>query len=443
MNKQRLLRFLMSAIVFTFIVQSCNAQALSVRLHQLVNSYVDTGWFMGSILVARDGKVLLNKGYGYANLEWKIPNSSTTRFQLASITKQFTAASILLLEDRGKLKTDDSVRKYIPSAPASWNEITIYNLLTHTSGIVDDAVDYEPGRPDRLVFRDRPTNFKPGERWSYSNVGYIVLGCLLERISGQTYADFVQKNIFRRLAMNDSGLDSNVAIIPRRASGYWPRLNGPENAERPNLALGFSAGSLYSTTQDLLRWEEGLFGGKVLTPASLQKMITPFKGDYACGLYVKRVNARLVIEHDGNNIGFNTHLAYYPEDKLAVIILGNLNNAVTRTITDSLAAVVHGSRSVVWAPKEISLPLEVFARYAGTYNFSKYNLEIRRGSTHLTAQFTSGLEFPIFAESETRFYTRKSDLKFEFSKNDRGEFEFVTQWQNGKEVKGQRKRVAH
>jgi CubicO group peptidase (beta-lactamase class C family) len=127
-----------------------------------------------------------------------------------------------------------------------------------------------------LVFNDKPLDFQPGERWAYTNLGYIVLGYLLERISGQTYEEFVQENIFKPLGMKDSGLMSFVTIIPRRASGYWPGSNRIENADRPDARIGFSSGSLYSSTEDLLRWNEGLFGGKLLTPASLRKMTTPF-----------------------------------------------------------------------------------------------------------------------------------------------------------------------
>ena len=181
-----------------------------------------------------------------ADLEWNIPNSAGTRFNIASMTKQFTAASILLLEDRGKLKTDDLVKKYLTDAPAAWDKITIYNLLTHTSGISDDAAKYEPGPPEKLLFRDVPPRFQPGEQWAYTNLGYIVLGYLLEKISGEPYEEFVRQNIFKPLGMNDSGLMSFVTIIPRRASGYWPGSNGIENADRSfDTRIGFSAGSLY------------------------------------------------------------------------------------------------------------------------------------------------------------------------------------------------------
>ena len=184
---KRLFRTLLLATALAILARSSSAQAPGDRLQRVVQPYDDAQMFMGSVLVAENGKIIFSKGYGMADLEWSVPNSPTTRFNIASMTKQFTAASILILEDRGKLKTDDLVKKYLPDAPASWEKITIYHLLTHTSGIREDAAKYEPGTPDKLVFNDRPLNFQPGEQLAYTNLGYIVLGYLLERISGQTY----------------------------------------------------------------------------------------------------------------------------------------------------------------------------------------------------------------------------------------------------------------
>jgi len=159
----------LSAIVFALLAGRCNAQGLPDGMQQVVQPYVDAQMFMGNVLVAKAGKVVFSKSYGMADLEWNVPNSPPTRFNIASMTKQFTAAAILLLEDRGKLKTDDLVKKYLTDAPASWDKITIYHLLTHTSGISDDAAKYEPGIPDKLVFREVPLNFQPGEQWAYTN----------------------------------------------------------------------------------------------------------------------------------------------------------------------------------------------------------------------------------------------------------------------------------
>src|SRR6516164_7420559 len=229
------------------------------RMEQIVQSYVPQQ-FMGSVLVAEDGKILLDKGYGFANLEWQVPNTPTTKFRLGSITKQFTAASILLLEERGKLKVEDPVKKYMQDAPAAWDKITIFHLLTHTSGIPSFTgfPDYRKLEPfattaAELVarFRDKPLDFQPGEKWSYSNSGYVLLGYLIEKISGESYDKFVRENIFTPLGMKDSGYDSNSAIIPHRASGYVSKGDHFEHAGFINMTVPHGAGALYSTSEDL------------------------------------------------------------------------------------------------------------------------------------------------------------------------------------------------
>lgn len=331
----------MLVAVSTALCNTCAEQEPALRMDQNIRPYVDAKQFMGSVLVAQDGKILLSKGYGWANVEWNIPNSPSTKFRLGSITKQFTAASILMLEERGKLTTDDAVRKYMPDAPSTWDKVTIFNLLTHTSGIPNPtpSPSIPPMTPEQLVarFRDKPLDFQPGEKWAYSNAGYVLLGYLLEKVSGQSYQDFVQENIFKPLAMNDSGYDSNSAIIPRRASGYTPSPDGLTNAGFANMTKPFSAGSLYSTTEDLLRWELGLFGGRVLSAESLKKMTTAFKNDYAFGLMVRTVSGHSVIEHTGDITGFRAKMSYYPDDRLIVIVLGNQHALAPGEIATKLA----------------------------------------------------------------------------------------------------------
>ncbi len=244
---------------------------------------------MGSVFVAHGADVILSKGYGAANLEWDVPNTPSTKFRLGSITKQFTAASILLLEERGKLKLDDPIKTYLPDAPAAWDRITVFNLLTHSSGIPNftglpkyktlEPTDAPPAKTIAL-FGDKPLDFPPGEKMSYSNSGYILFGSSSRR-SAAAAMRFVQDNIFTPLGMNDSRYGSNSAIIAHRAAGYSPSPpHGPVNAGCIHMSVPYAAGGLDSTTADLLRWEQGLFGGNLLSPASLQKMLTPFKNDY-------------------------------------------------------------------------------------------------------------------------------------------------------------------
>ena len=439
-----------TAVAALLLGVSFAQQEPTARMEEVVQSYVSAKQFMGSVLVARDGKVLLNQGYGSANLEWGVPNSPTTKFRLGSITKQFTAASVLLLEERGKLKTDDLVKKYIPNAPVAWDKITIFHLLTHTSGIPSftgfpDYASTEAVKttPEKLVerFRDKPLEFQPGEKWNYSNSGYVLLGYLIEKISGQSYSEFLQQNIFDPLGMKDSGYDSNLTIIPHRAEGYTPKPKGLEHAGYIDMSIPFSAGALYSTTEDLLRWEQGLFGGKLLSAASLQKMTTPFKHDYAFGLGVRDDKGHKVIEHGGGIEGFNTQLAYYPDDKLVIVALGNLNGGAPGAITAKLASAAHGERVVLASErKQINVSPNILAAYAGTYELSpNFKFVITLEGDHLESQATGQSRVPLFPESETMFFPKAVDAEIEFVKNDKGEVTEMILHQGGRDTKGVKK----
>ena len=429
---------------------SCLAQDNLPRMEQVVQSYVSNKQFMGAVLIARDQTIVLDKGYGFANLEWNVPNSPTTKFRLGSITKQFTSASIFLLEERGKLKVDDPVKKYMLDAPAAWDKVTVFNLLTHTSGIPSftgfpDYASTEaiPTTPEKLVarFRDKPLEFQPGEKWNYSNSGYVLLGYLIEKISGQPYAKFVQENIFDPLGMKDSGYDSNSALMLRRASGYAPSANGPVNAGYIDMSIPLSAGGLYSTTGDLLRWEQGLFGGKLLSSASLQKMTTPFKNDYACGLAVHMVKGRKLIEHGGGIEGFNTQLSYYPEEKLTVVVLGNLNGSSPGEIASKMAALAHGEKVVLAEErKEIVVPAKILAEYVGSYELGPgFVFVVTLEGEQLVTQITGQPKVPIFAESETMFFPKVVDAEIEFFKNEKDQVTHLVLRQGGRETKALKK----
>lgn len=392
----------------------------------------------------------MDKGYGFANLEWQVSNTPTTKFRLGSITKQFTAASILLLEERGKLKVEDPVKKYMPDAPAAWDKVTIFHLLTHTSGIPSftSFPDYETKQaqsmtPQQLVdwFKDKPLEFEPGTKWNYSNSGYVLLGYLIEKISGQSYADFVQQNIFTPLGMKDSGYDSNSALIEHRASGYSRGKDGPVNAGFVNMTVPLSAGALYSTTEDLLRWEEGLFGGKVLKPESLAKMTTPFKEDYAFGLGVTTTKGHKMIAHNGGIQGFNTSLIYYPDDKLVVAVLANLNGPFADQLAAQLGEVAHGEKVVLASEhKAIAVSPKILAQYVGTYELAPtFSITITLEGDSLMAQATNQRKNPIFAESETLFFLKVVDAQVEFVKNDKGEVTAMILHQNGRDQKGVKK----
>ncbi len=414
-------------------------------MEQVIQSYTANHQFMGSVLVARGTEVLLNKGYGSANLEWDVPNTPATKFRLGSITKQFTAVSILLLQERGKLNMKDPVKKYMADAPVAWDKITIYNLLTHTSGIPNftsfpEYAKWEPfaTTPEETVarFRDKPLDFAPGEKWAYSNSNYLLLGYLIEKITGGTYEKFVRENIFTPLGMQDSGYDSNSAVIAHRAAGYSLGKDGLENAGFVNMTIPHAAGALYSTTGDLLKWEQGLFGGKLLSAASLETMTTPFRNNYACGVAVQTKAGHKAIEHGGGIEGFATSLTYYPDDKLTVVVLGNVASRAPGEIGAKLSSLAHGEAVTLSTErKEIQVSRQVLAKYAGMYGLTpgvEVTMTVEDG--RLMTQITGQPKFELFAESQTKFFLKVIDAKVEFFTDASGAVTHLVIHQGGRDT---------
>jgi CubicO group peptidase (beta-lactamase class C family) len=399
------------------------------RMDQILSSYADLKQLIGNVLVAEDGRVLLDKSYGFANMEWQIPNTVESKFRLGSITKQFTAASILLLEQQGKLSTDDLVKKYMLDAPVTWDKITIYQLLTHTAGIPSftgfpdyHANEVKPYTPEQLVvwFKDKPLDFQPGTEWRYSNSGYVLLGYLIEKISGKAYGQFVKENILDPVGMKDTGYDSSTEIIPHRAMGYSHGPGGQlRNSGYVDMSVPFSAGALYSTTHDLLKWEQALFAEKLLNAVELKKMTSPFKNNYACGLSVAKLpGGQPVIKHAGGIEGFNAVLAYYPDHKLTVMVLSNQNLNVPDEIGDKLAVTAYGGKMVL--PSErvaIAVAPELLAANVGKYKIARdLDLTITLEGAQLMAQVTGQAKAPLFAETPTKFFLKIADAEMEFVK---------------------------
>jgi len=395
------------------------------RIDRAIEARVAGGQFMGSVLIARDGKTLLSKGYGKASLADNLPNTPATKFRLGSVTKQFTAASILLLEEQGKLKLEDPIKKYMPDAPAAWDSITFFYLLTHTAGIPNftsfpeyPSTESVAQTPTQVVarFRDKPLNFPPGSSWEYSNSGYVLLGYLIEKISGQTYAQFVHDNLFAPLGMKDSGYDSSTEKIERHAVGYAPGPGGPVVASYIDMTIPFSAGALYSTTQDMLRWEQALFGGKVLKPSSFAKMTTPFKNNYAMGLGVMTApNGSRVISHNGGIEGFNTNVTYVTPEKLSIIVLANLNGPAADELSADIRKVANGEPVVLSNERKVTpIPADALNRFVGTYRVETgQSYVITRVDDHLRA---SGGPQPIelYPQSATEFFAKGSDVQVAF-----------------------------
>lgn len=421
------------------------------RMTKVVRADADSGQFMGAVLVAKDGKILLDQGFGSANLEWKIANDGDTKFRLGSVTKQFTAVAILLLAEQGKVSLDAPVKTYLADAPASWDKVTVRNLLTHTSGIAEftDMENYTPLKtlattPDKLIarFRDKPLDFQPSEKYRYSNSGYVVLTAIIEKLSGQSYTEFLTANIFKPLGLADTGFDSHAQLIPHRASGYTPKEKGVVvNADYLDMTVPQGAGSLYSTTHDLLKWQTGLFGGKLLKPESLKAYLTPLLRDYALGVNVRQAEGKTTISHSGGIDGFNTWLAYDPDAKITVVVLANLNGAAPSRLGQYLMTLARGGAVVLPSErKAIALPAATLAQYEGTYEVSPTaSFTIRHDGARLLAKMTNQDEKELFAEKADEFFFKDVDAQLVFVRDASGKVTGALSRQNGRETKAARK----
>jgi CubicO group peptidase (beta-lactamase class C family) len=354
------------------------AEGPDSKIDRILNFLTERESFTGAVLVARNGEILLSKGYGLADRDKNLPNTPQMKYRLGSITKQFTAMAILMLQAQNKLRVQDPVCRYIPECPATWQDITIHHLLTHTSGIPDftDFPDYEttkatPSSPLQTIarFKDRPLDFKPGEEWSYSNSGYIVLGYIIEQASGQSYETFLQKNIFEPLQMKNTGYDHNDGSLATGYTGFYDRW---EKADNIDMTIPYAAGGLYSTIEDLYRWDQVLYTEQLVPQDLLNLMFTaqaktPISSlSYGYGWFVGKMNNHQVVSHgdgilnsvavsrsytsnsgngpQGNNDieGFATEIRRYTDDKVTIIILSNRDTTNVGTLSDQIAQLVLG-----------------------------------------------------------------------------------------------------
>jgi CubicO group peptidase (beta-lactamase class C family) len=324
-----------------------------------IRSEVATHFFRGAVLVGIDGKIVFEKAYGSGDEEWGANNTVHTKFRVASLTKQFTAACILLLQERGRLHVHDPISRYLSGLPTAWQEITLHQLLTHTSGIPNSTNRRENARIDRTgatpqqmiaLVGDKPLDFAPGTKWSYSNTGYFLLGMIVEKVSGQSYAGFLRTNIFDPLGMRDSGYDSARDILKERASGYEVIDGHIANANFIDMSVPFSAGGIYSTVEDLFRWNQALAeDGKLLSAESRKQMFTEYpeathEGQhYGYGVVISRLKfGRLLYYHGGGVEGFSSSIQRYPEDRVCIVILSNLDSYKPWELGDHIASGLFG-----------------------------------------------------------------------------------------------------
>jgi len=288
--------------------------------------------FSGNVLVAVDGKPIFKKSYGYANIELNVKNNFETKFRIGSVTKQFTAMAIMILHEQGKLNVDDKLSKYISDIPKIWEDITIHQLLTHTSGIMHSWSLKEFRESQSLhtniqdvieMFKDQPLIGIPGDTFNYSGTGYFILSSLIEKVSGKTYEDFLKNEIFNKIEMVNSGSDRPKKIIDNRASGYVTDSIKTYNAPYIFMPILTGGGDLYSTLDDFLKWDQSLYNNLLITKESKEKMFKPELNNYAYGWKVIKNDTLYVTEHTGGVPGFASKISRFPNDKLLIVIFSN------------------------------------------------------------------------------------------------------------------------
>ncbi len=369
--------FLIS-LVLTQAVLGCT-QSLNEKLDEYLNANARLGKFNGVALVAKDGKILLNKGYGWRDAHKRTAHNEQSIFQLGSITKQFTATIILYLQERGKLNVQDKLSKYIPGYPEG-ERITIEHLLTHSSGIFNYTNDNrfmntQTAKPIELeklieVFRDKPLNFEPGSKYSYSNSGYILLGYIIRKVSGKSYEQMVRDVIFKPLQMQKSGFDFIALKDPARTTGYFVLDADTVKATIVDFSVSFAAGSIYSTTGDLYKWHKALYTEKIIKQSSLEKAFKPYKNKYGYGWIIDTVDNRRIIVHGGGIFGFTSDMLRSPADDVCIILLSNTPADLT-PLTKNLYKVLYNQPYDIPKAREVlKLPENVLQQYVGEYEFT-------------------------------------------------------------------------
>lgn len=408
-------------------------------LDKYMQSQVKINDFSGTVLIEKKGKLIYSASFGEADKEWHIKNNINSKYLVGSLTKQFTAACILSLEEQGKLELEDKLSKYIPDYPKG-DQITIKMLLNQTTGIKDyteipdsgshsDVVSYSPLQVIN-EFKRAPFNFTPGTRWEYSNSNYFLLGYIVEKISGERYSDYLQKNILQKAQLTNTGMNKTDSVLQYRAKGY--EFTGYSYVNAPYFVVEgpYSAGGMYSTVSDLYHWENALMGNKVLSGISVKKMTTPYMGHYGYAQFIDSLETHKRIWHNGGIPGFSSCLTYYPENDIIIVVLSN-NESNATAISSALAGVLFNLPVInAYAHHEQPSGGQAIPRsYAGTY-IAGNQLELIIKGNKLYRKGKGSGDMELKAESANKFfYSDGSDRQIEFNNAKNGTIKaYIIAW---------------
>jgi CubicO group peptidase (beta-lactamase class C family) len=425
------------------------AQGQTDKMDTLLAAYAKEGKFNGAVLVAHKGNVLYQKGFGYKDATQKLPVDANTIFPTGSITKQFTAAVIMQLQQEGKLSVTDKLSKYFTGF-TNGDKITIEHLLTHTSGVYNYTNDSLWWKEDQTkprsqaqmleLFKKYPSDFEPGTNFNYSNSGYSILGYIIEKVTGKPYEQVMRERILQPLNMTNSGFDYTRLASPAKAKGYLVAKDKINPATIVDSTITYAAGSLYSTLNDLYKWERAIATNKILQPASWKAVFTPYKRKYGYGWNIDSTHGRFTTAHSGGLPGFTSYLLRFPQEELVVIMLDNTTGTNLTKISRSLAAIVlNEPYDIPGTKKEIKVDEAILKQYVGQYQIAPtFSIDVTVRDGRIFAQGTKQEAFEMFAEKENKFFLKINDATVEFVKDASGQVTELVLSQNGRQAKGKK-----
>ena len=446
-------------------VATTSAVPLAQQLDDYVKLYEQAGLFSGSVLVAEQGSVVLQKGYGLANRATGARNMPDTKFRIGSLTKQFTAALVLKLVEQGKLKLDGRVSDYLPDYPsAAGRAITLHQLLSQTAGLPEylalpgfAAIATTPQSPAQLValFANQPLDFTPGTQYKYSNSNYILLGAIIEKAAGMPYAQAFDKLLVRPAKLQATAYAPTEPADARRAAGYQATPNGLVPAPPIHMSVPYAAGAITSTAPDLYRWSQALTDNKVLSAASQRLLFTPVKENYAYGWVVSQArignapDTVLIQQHNGAVNGFASYLVRVPQRQQCIVLLDNNSN--TRALNDLRRGLLRLLNHQPATPPNdptvparaaapaaaVAVPVTTLNTYVGVYELNpSFRITVRQRESRLFVQATGQPEFETDAAAPALFTLRGVPAQVEFGKNEKGEIAQLYLLQGGARQKG-------
>lgn len=437
------------SIVLILALMNCFSQneqenQLNKKLDSLISERYKAVSPGCTILVAKNGEVFYKKAFGSADLELNVPMQPDMIFRIGSITKQYTAIAILQLVEQGKVSLQDSIQKFINDFPCKGHTITIENLLTHSSGIIDyQALDTKEANekfyyrkdfePKQVIdfFKNEPLGFIPGSKFSYSNSNYFLLGYIIEIISGKSYRDYLRQNIFDPAGLSNTYYGDYKEIIPNRVNGYTGNHGKYENADYVSMSIPYAAGAIMSNVEDMFKWHQALYSYKLIKKETLDKALTPFKltdnsfSEYGYGWFIKTNDGSKSIEHSGGIDGFQSDEIYLPHEN---IFIAALYNSINDNATDMGFMVLTNDIAALAAEKiiqeEIKLDESILEQYTGVYELDKKHsgiVTLENGRLQLESSSGGLPKSPLFAESENKFRLKVPEAIIEFVRNADGQ----------------------